>query len=101
MSQRRTCSCPVCGQDFALKEGISPEEYFITGFISLYAARQKEEQLPCPCCGENSMRSTVTSNALSRHGDIYICDACGAEEATCPKPIKEWVLMKAFLNPKN
>jgi len=104
MSKGKTCSCPVCGHAFAVEDGVSPEERLIAGFISLYAKHQKEKQLPCPRCGENSMRTTVTSNALSRVEDIYICDACGIEEAMCetfrdsPKPVEEWVLMKALLN---
>ena len=27
------------------------------------------------------MKENIHTNALSRHADIYICDACGTEEA--------------------
>lgn len=59
--------------------------------------------MPCPRCGEMSMRENVRQNALSRRADIYICDRCGAKEAFedipvslrgnieyFKKPIDEW-----------
>ena len=47
------------------------------------------------------MRENVYSNALSRHADIYICDACGTEEALLkfmgnPLPMCAW----AYFCPK-
>lgn len=27
------------------------------------------------------MKDRVTTNALSRHADVYICDQCGTDEA--------------------
>ena len=35
----------------------------------------------CPRCGRDTMKQPLHSNALSRHMDVYICDACGTEEA--------------------
>ena len=41
------------------------------------------------------MKENIHTNALSRHADIYICDACGTAEALLkvmsnPLPIAEW-----------
>jgi len=49
----------------------------------------------CPRCGENRMRSVATHNCLSRQADVFICEACGAEEAIyamkgCPLPLDYW-----------
>ena len=45
------------------------------------------------------MKELIHTNALSRHADIYICDACGTEEALLkfmhnPLPIREWVCLR-------
>lgn len=37
--------------------------------------------LPCPRCGNLSMREETVTNALSRRADIYICSECGTQEA--------------------
>ena len=47
------------------------------------------------------MKECVHTNALSRHANIYICDACGTEEAMLkfmhnPLPMCEW----AYFRPK-
>lgn len=54
--------------------------------------------LPCPRCGHVKMEKDLYHNALSRRADIYICPACGTEEALedfCKKrkkPLEEWFL---------
>ena len=53
------------------------------------------EHMPCPRCGQDTMNANIHTNALSRHADIYICNACGTEEALLkfmsnPLPITEW-----------
>jgi predicted RNA-binding Zn-ribbon protein involved in translation (DUF1610 family) len=35
----------------------------------------------CPRCGQNTMDPEIHRNALSRYEDIYICNACGFDEA--------------------
>ena len=45
------------------------------------------------------MKEHIHTNALSRHADIYICDACGTEEALLkfmsnPLPMREWACLK-------
>ena len=53
----------------------------------------------CPRCGKDTMKQPLHTNALSRHTALYICDACGMEEAIldymhAPLPIEAWA---AFL----
>lgn len=49
---------------------------------SLKARQIAGEHLPCPRCGYDNMNELgATRNALSRHADVYICDACGKAEA--------------------
>lgn len=54
--------------------------------------------LPCPRCGHVKMEKDLYHNALSRRADIYICPACGTEEALedfckkSKKPLEEWFL---------
>lgn len=62
----------------------------------LKARQDAGEHMPCPRCGRDTMKRNIHTNALSRHVDIYICDACGTEEALLkfmsnPLPIAEWV----------
>lgn len=53
----------------------------------------------CPRCGENSMNKKPARNAISRYADVYICDACGIEEAIMAMkgnemPLTEWAVVK-------
>ena len=36
----------------------------------------------CLRCGQ-PLAPVLAQNALSRHADVYICDACGTDEALC------------------
>jgi len=64
-----------------------------------YKARQLAgEHMPCPRCGQFSMKSELHTNALSRHADIYVCDSCGTEEAmlvfmNSPLPMSNWAAL--------
>ena len=45
------------------------------------------------------MKKSIHTNAISRHADIYICDACGVAEALLkvmsnPLPIAEWAVFR-------
>ena len=63
-------------------------EHIAEGIVKAYAKRQQAEYLPCPKCGEWTMKHTVNKNALSRvtisgepRGCAMICDGCGIREA--------------------
>jgi predicted RNA-binding Zn-ribbon protein involved in translation (DUF1610 family) len=65
----------------------------------LKARQDAGEHMPCPRCGRNTMKENIYTNALSRHADIYICDACGTEEALLkfmhnPLPMHEWACFR-------
>lgn len=46
------------------------------------ASKQKTQfSQICPRCGKKSMRENLHHNSFSRRADIYICEACGMEEA--------------------
>ena len=65
----------------------------------LKARQDSGEHRPCPRCGRNTMKERVHTNALSRHANIYICDACGTEEALLkfmnnPLPMCEWACLR-------
>jgi predicted RNA-binding Zn-ribbon protein involved in translation (DUF1610 family) len=47
----------------------------------LKAAQDADQPMPCPRCGAYAMKHPMTTNALSRHADLYICDSCGMAEA--------------------
>ena len=61
--------------------------------------------LPCPRCGIDRMRTNLFHNAYSRNADIYICPACGMEEALeakgvvkNKKQLKDWFIIRDLFN---
>ena len=67
--------------------------------FDLKARQDAGEHMPCPRCGRDTMKELIHTNALSRHADIYICDACGTEEALLkfmhnPLPMHEWACFR-------
>ena len=65
----------------------------------LKAWQDSGEHMPCPRCGRDTMKECVHTNALSRHANIYICDACGTEEAMLkfmhnPLLLREWACFR-------
>ena len=65
----------------------------------LKARQDGGEHMLCPRCGRNTMKERVHTHALSRHANIYICDACGTEEAMLkfmhnPLPLREWACFR-------
>lgn len=53
----------------------------------------------CPRCGRDTMGSGTALNALCRNIDMYICGACGVEEAMLDLdgerfPLKDWYLFR-------
>lgn len=65
----------------------------------LKAQQDAGEHMPCPRCGRDTMKECVHTNALSRHANIHICEACGTEEAMLkfmhnPLPMREWACFR-------
>lgn len=72
--------------------------------VDAYARTQKRKKGTrsygpqyCPRCGGWVLKSRLSANALSRYADIYICEACGLDEATRafrgdPLPLKDWAI---------
>lgn len=54
----------------------------------------------CPRCGFRPMNPKLMLNSLSRYADVYICEACGMEEAVLaasqeePIPFPKWSLFQ-------
>ena len=72
----------------------------------LKARQDCGEHMPCPRCRRDTMKENIHTNALSRHADIYICDACGMEEAMLkfmsnPLPLREWVCFRPTQKPSD
>ena len=44
--------------------------------LDLKARQDAGEQMICPRCGRNILKTPLTHNALSRHADLYVCDEC-------------------------
>ena len=66
--------------------------------LDLKAHQQSGSYRLCPRCGRDTMKENLTTNALSRHVDICICDVCGMEEAILdymhvPLPIEAWAAL--------
>ena len=72
----------------------------------LKARQDAGEHMPCPRCGRDTMKENIHANALSRHADIYICDACGTAEALLkfmsnPLPVAEWKCFRPTPTPSD
>lgn len=66
--------------------------------IDAFAKIQTDGVHLCPRCGKMTVKDSLHTNALSRHADVYICDACGVDEAIRdwlgdPLPLKEWAIV--------
>ena len=104
MDNSKKCSCPLCGQNYELEKGSTPEEHLAKGILKVYSDLQKSarsEEYPCPRCGEMKMLSGAR-NALSRHFDIDVCGECGNNEAMRVYnkdvlPLKEWSAVSILL----
>lgn len=67
--------------------------------VDKFAKKQMNGVHICPRCGHLTVKDRLTTNALSRHADVYICDACGMDEAVrdmkgCALPLKDWAIAK-------
>lgn len=66
----------------------------------LKALQENNESTVCPRCGRETMKKPLSHNALSRLADIYICDACGMDEAklawmNAPGSLYDWKGLQA------
>ena len=109
MNQEKECNCPLCDQSFTPEDGMTADEHLARGVLRVYAEMQNKNKhdnsLPCPRCVENSMSSNILQNALSRHYDIHICDACGNKEAVLVSvnksiPLQSWWVVGEMLKRK-
>lgn len=67
--------------------------------VDAFAKRQKNGMHYCPRCGRDTVKDHLATNAISRHADLYVCDACGTDEAIRaftgnPLPLAEWAIAK-------
>ena len=69
--------------------------------IERFSEKQQGGHFACPRCGEMTMNAeSVTRNALSRRATVYVCDACGMQEALedmadIRTPLTEWAIVQA------
>lgn len=67
--------------------------------VDEFAKKQVDGVHICPRCGQLTVKERLVTNALSRHADVYICDACGMDEAIRdmkgqPLPLKDWAIAR-------
>lgn len=74
----------------------SKAKRFLEDFLVLQKSQiPGETLLYCPRCGLRTLAPGIAENALSRHETVYICSACGTDEAlrdwkAIPLPLEEW-----------
>lgn len=67
--------------------------------VDEFAKKQVDGVHICPRCGQLTVKERLVTNALSRHADVYICDACGMDEAirdmkNDPLQLRDWAITK-------
>ncbi len=67
--------------------------------VDSFAKTQTDGTHLCPRCGQLTVKDRLHTNALSRHAHVYVCDACGMDEAIRDwngntLPLKEWAIAK-------
>lgn len=68
--------------------------------IERFSEKQQSGHFACPRCGRMGMDAeSITRNALSRRADVYICDACGMQEALedmadSISPLSSWAIVQ-------
>lgn len=65
--------------------------------VDAFAQLQTDGVHFCPRCGQMSVKDRLHTNALSRHATVYVCDACGIDEAIRdrkgePLSLKDWAI---------
>jgi len=67
--------------------------------VDKFAEAQVDGTHICPRCGRLTVKNRLVTNSLSRHADVYVCDACGMDEAIRDMkgdtlPLKDWAIAK-------
>lgn len=67
--------------------------------LDFKAAQMAGTYTLCPRCGCDTMKPDLYTNALSRMGDIMVCDTCGVDEAKlafmqAPGTLASWACMQ-------
>lgn len=67
--------------------------------VDEFAQKQVDGVHLCPRCGRLTIKDRLTTNALSRYADVYICDACGTDEAVRELkgdtlPLRDWAIAR-------
>ena len=82
-------------------ESIEPNEETLARILIAEFAKKQSGHFACPRCGKMTMDAeSVTRNALSRRATVYICDACGMQEALedmmdSITPLTAWAIVAA------
>ena len=83
-------------------ESVEPHEEMLARIlVAEFSKKQQGGHFACPRCGKMTMDAeSVTRNALSRRATVYICDACGMQEALedmmdSITPLTAWALVAA------
>jgi predicted RNA-binding Zn-ribbon protein involved in translation (DUF1610 family) len=105
MSDNGKCVCPLCGENFIFDDEITADEHLARGVLALMKDWQENEEYDmsrCLRCGQRRMLSKIVRNAMSRHTDLYICPACGTDEAVrvysdSVMPVTDWWIVKEIL----
>lgn len=84
--------------------GAEIEEQEAKKKIEAFAKVQADGDHFCPRCGRMTVKDRKATNAWSRHADVYICDACGTDEAMrdftgAVLPLKDWAIARLPLIP--
>lgn len=71
--------------------------------IDAFAKIQTDGVRFCPRCGCQTVKDQLSANALSRCAHVYICDACGTDEALRELkgdalPLRSWAVTKTDLS---
>ena len=83
------------------------EEFNAWLIITRFGKEQTDGNRLCPRCGQMTVKDRLHTNALSRHATVYVCDACGTDEAIrdwkgAPLPLREWAIAKLpAIRPQN
>ena len=92
----------IDGRDVWEIESIEPhEETLARVLIAEFSKKQQGGHFACPRCGKMTMDAeSATHNALSRRATVYICDACGMQEALedmmdSRTPLTAWAIVAA------
>ena len=75
-------------------------EEMARSLIECFSKRQQGGHFACPRCGRMAMNENSVHNALSRRIDVYVCDACGMQEALedmadSRTPLEAWAIFRA------